>query len=392
MDNNRYEVEIEEKNNHMINGEKNKKVKFSYIIAGIIGGLIGGILSTYIAPNYLYGKIIPMPEIFQNVGQVNDLERINIIPRDDINTVALVAEKSMSSVVGITTVVIERNWIWERPTEGVGSGIIVDDRGFILTNSHVIGDGRAESINILFEDGDQREGKVLWFDRALDLAIVKVDSKTLNSAYLGDSDQLIVGELAIAIGNPLGLDFQRSVTSGVISGLHRSIRIDEFNMMEDLIQTDASINPGNSGGPLLNNKGKVIGINTAKIQTGEGLGFAIPINTVKPIIEQVIESGEFNNVYIGFQGIEVEIYQRQIGIDLDIESGVIVLEVIENSPAYNAGIRNLDVIQEIDGKKISSMIGLRKKLYNYKLGERATLKINREGKEKYIEVEFTEIN
>ena len=392
MDNNRYEVEREEKNNYMVNGEKNKKGKLSYIIAGIIGGLIGGILSTYIAPNYLYGKIIPMPEIFQNVGQVNDLERINITPRDDINTVALVAEKSMSSVVGITTVVIERNWIWERPTEGVGSGIIVDDRGFILTNSHVIGDGRAESINILFEDGDQKDGRVLWFDRALDLAIVKVDSKTLNSAYLGDSDQLIVGELAIAIGNPLGLDFQRSVTSGVISGLHRSIRIDELNMMEDLIQTDASINPGNSGGPLLNNKGQVIGINTAKIQTGEGLGFAIPINTIKPIIEQVIEFGEFNNVYIGFQGIEVEIYQRQIGIDLDIESGLIVLEVIENSPAYNAGIRNLDVIQEIDGQKISSMIGLRKKLYNYKLGERATLKINREGEEKYIEVEFTEIN
>lgn len=390
MDNDRHEIKAEEQ--VYSNNNKNKRGKFSYILAGIIGGIIGGILSTYIAPNYLYGKIIPMPEIFQNTGSVENLQRINIRPRDDLNTVALVAEKSMSSVVGITTVVIERNWIWERPTEGVGSGIIVDSRGFILTNSHVIGDGRAESINVLFEDGDQREGRVLWFDRALDLAIIKVDDKILNEAHLGDSDDLIVGELAIAIGNPLGLDFQRSVTSGVVSGLNRSIRIDEFMMIENLIQTDASINPGNSGGPLLNARGEVVGINTAKIKNGEGLGFSIPINTVKPIIEQVIESGQFNNVYIGFQGIEVQVYQRQIGIELNLDSGVIVLEVVPNSPAYNAGIRNLDIIQEIDGQVINSMISLRRKLYNYKLGDRASLKISRDGQEMYVEIEFTEIN
>ncbi len=177
------------------------------------------------------------------------INEIEINPADDITTVSAVAKKSMGSVVGITTVVIQRELLWERPQEGVGSGVIVDSNGYILTNSHVIGDGKAKSINVLFENGDKVEGRVLWYDPALDLAVVKADVRNVQAADLGDSDSLEVGELAIAIGNPLGLDFQRSVTSGVISGLHRSIRVDQFNIIEDLIQTDASINPGNSGGP-----------------------------------------------------------------------------------------------------------------------------------------------
>ena len=366
-----------------------KRGIFSYVLVAIISAIIGGIVSSYIAPTYLYGKILPMPEIFQGMGHsARPINEITITPSDDYNAVTAVAKKSMSSVVGITTVVINREWIWERPQEGVGSGVIVDSRGYILTNSHVIGDGRARSIHVLFEDGETVEGEVLWYDSLLDLAVVKAPGSDLPVAELGNSDDLEVGELAVAIGNPLGLDFQRSVTSGVISGLHRSIRIDEYNVIEDLIQTDASINPGNSGGPLLNSEGQVIGINTAKIQTGEGLGFSIPINLVKPIIEEVILDGEFTNVYIGFNGEQVEIFERRVGMDLDVENGVIVREVIPESAAAEAGLKALDVVVEMDGTPIDSMAGLRKLLYNYRLGDHASLVVIRDGEELNVEITF----
>ena len=211
-------------------------------------------------------------------------------------------------------------------------------------------------------------GKVLWNDSALDLAIVKVETTGLPSADLGDSESLEVGQLAVAIGNPLGLDFQRTVTSGVISGLNRSIKVDQYNVIEDLIQTDASINPGNSGGPLLNSKGEVIGINTVKIrsQVGEGLGFAIPINVAKPIIQGVIEEGDFKTVYLGVGGYEVEEYERALGVDLSIDKGVIIVEVYPDSPADRAGLRSGDIIVKIDNQEVESMNQLKKILYKYK--------------------------
>src|SRR5690606_17757782 len=218
-----------------------------------------------------------------------------------------------------------------------------------------------------------------------DLAVVKVDARNLDAADLGNSDLLEVGELAVAIGNPLGLDFQRSVTSGVISGLHRSIQVDEYNVIEDLIQTDASINPGNSGGPLLNSKGEVIGINTAKVQTGEGLGFAIPINMIKPIIEEVISTGNFETVYMGIYGVEVEVYERQYGVNTGLDSGIIVWEVVEGSPADKAGIRAGDIVVKIDNEYIENMNRLKRVLYRYKIGDRANVTIVRDGR--YIDVD-----
>lgn len=363
---------------------------FSYIVVAIIAGIVGGIVSVYIAPTYLYGKYIPTPEIFTNNRQPITTNQITINPVEDINTTAAVARKATSSVVGITSVQMQREFFWTRPVGGVGSGVVVNSNGYILTNAHVIGNGEAKEINVLFESGDELEGKVLWLDSALDLAILKVNASNLDAAVLGNSDLLEVGELAVAIGNPLGLDFQRSVTSGVISGLHRSIQVDEYNVIEDLIQTDASINPGNSGGPLLNSKGEVIGINTAKIQTGEGLGFSIPINLVKPILEEVIREGGFKNVYIGFTGTEVEVYERQFGVDLKADRGVIVIEVVPGSPADKAGLKALDVLIQIDNEPIESMTNLRKLLYNYRIGDSATLTINRDGKIKNIKITFNE--
>lgn len=362
---------------------------FSYLLVAIIAAIIGGLISPYLAPN-LYGKILPMPKIYEN-QPTKKSEQINITPEDSISNVSAVAKKSINSVVGITTVEVIREFLWERPVEGVGSGVIVDSNGYILTNSHVVGDGKAQEINVLFENGDKAPGEVLWADPALDLAVVKVNKTGLPAADLGDSDSLEVGELAVAIGNPLGLDFQRTVTSGVISGLNRSIKVDEYNIIEDLIQTDASINPGNSGGPLLNSKGEVIGINTAKITTGEGLGFSIPINEVKPILEQVIKEGDFKTVFLGIQGLEVSKYESALGIELNVDSGIVAVEVLPNSPVAKAGVKSGDVITHIDNKKIENWNQMKKMLLKYKKGDKATLTIYRDGKKLDLEVTFTQV-
>ena len=370
-----------------------KKGIFSYFIVALIAAIIGGVISAYIAPTYLYGKLIPMPDIHES--KTPELgEPINITPREDISTVEAVAKKAMGSVVGITTVQVQREIFWEREVEGVGSGIVINSNGYILTNSHVVADGRAKDINVLFENGDKMPGQVLWNDAALDLAIIKVNATNLIAADLGDSESLEVGELAVAIGNPLGLDFQRTVTSGVISGLNRSIRVDQHNVIEDLIQTDASINPGNSGGPLLNSSGEVIGINTVKIksQVGEGLGFAIPINVAKPIIQSVIEEGDFKTVYLGVSVYEVEEYERTLGVDLSIDRGVIIVEIQPNSPADKGGLRVGDVIIKIDSQEIQSRNQLKKILYKYKSGDKSTLTIVRNGKQLPIEIKFENLN
>lgn len=361
----------------------------SYLLVAIIAGILGGVISVYIAPNYLYGKIIPTPELFLNKAPTR-VEEIVIQTQENPTATQAVAKKAISSVVGITAVQMQREFFWTRPVEGVGSGVVVNSNGYILTNSHVIGNGEGKDIKVLFENGDEMDGQVLWFDQALDLAVVKVNGQNFPTAFLGNSDLLEVGELAVAIGNPLGLDFQRSVTSGVISGLHRSVQIDQYNVIEDLIQTDASINPGNSGGPLLNSMGEVIGINTAKIQTGEGLGFSIPINLAKPIVEEIIREGGFNNVYIGFTGSDIEIFERQYGIELSSDLGVVVLEVVPDSPAAKAGLVPEDVITHIDNEPIESMVTLRKLLYNYRLGDKATLTIVRGNTTQKLNITFTE--
>lgn len=366
-----------------------KRGLFSYILVAIIAGIVGGIISSYVAPTYLYGKLIPVPQLYVNTTPNRPNEIITITPMESIDVVTAVARKAVSSVVGITSVQLQREFFWTKAVEGVGSGVVVNSNGYILTNSHVIGDGEGKDIKVLFENQEQMDGKVLWFDPAIDLAVIKVNATGIQAADLGNSDLLEVGQLAVAIGNPLGLDFQRTVTSGVISGLHRSIKMDEFNVIEDLIQTDASINPGNSGGPLLNSTGEVIGINTAKIKTGEGLGFSIPINLVKPIIKEVVEKGKFNNVYIGFQGREVAIYERQYGVKLKSNTGIVILEILPNSPAASTELKPLDIIVKLDNEPTESMTNLRKLLYNYRVGDKAILTINRDGKELKVEIKFT---
>ena len=266
----------------------------------------------------------------------------------------------------------------------MGSGFIVDPNGYIVTNAHVIGDGKYENITVSLIDGSTEVGEVLWFDSTLDLALVKINRTGLPTVEFGDSDQLKVGEPVVAIGNPMTLDLERTVTQGIISGLNRSIAFENGTVIEPLIQTDASINAGNSGGPLFNASGQLVGINTAKVSTAEGLGFSIPVNIAKPIIDQIIKNGKLSMMYVGIKGVDLETYETALGIDVAADYGVVVVETIANSPATEANLKTGDIITAIDGDKIENMSDLKRNLYEYKEGDKAELTIIRDGQEQKV--------
>ncbi|MEG2353619.1 MAG: trypsin-like peptidase domain-containing protein [Clostridium sp.] len=305
------------------------------------------------------------------------------------NVYHAVTEKAMPSVVGITTTTITSDNRFAIPTqsEGVGTGVIVDSNGYILTNSHVISDGGANTVNVLFNDGTTSEGRVDWYDATLDLAVVKVEKTGLTPAEFGDSDEVRTGDIAIAIGNPLGLDLQRSVTQGIISGLDRTIETQQ-GTMTGLMQTDASINSGNSGGPLLNQNGQVIGINTAKASQGEGLGFAISINTAKPIVESIIKTGKFEKVTLGIKGGDVSMYEAATNQKLGVEQGVYVVEVIENTSAQLAGVKAGDIIVKVADTSLTGMSDLNKTLCTYSKEDTTKIVVYRDGKEVTLNVKF----
>ncbi|MBK5251386.1 MAG: trypsin-like peptidase domain-containing protein [Peptostreptococcaceae bacterium] len=357
------------------------------IAISVIAAMIGGLFTAYIAPTYLYGKIIkdPYGGIYTQGGPAYEI----VATTEGLNVISAVAKKAMPSVVGITTVSIQNDLIFgASKAEGVGTGVIVDSRGYILTNSHVINDGNTEAVTVLLSSGESLDAEVLWNDPILDLAVVKVEKTNLPVADLGNSDELIIGETAIAIGNPLGLTFERSVTAGIISGLNRSIPISYSESIDSLIQTDASINPGNSGGPLLNARGEVIGINTAKIQSGEGLGFAIPINIAKPIVDEFIEKGEFTKAYMGIQGIDLEEFEQSSGEETGLEKGVFVYKVYKDSPADMAGMLGGDIITRIGSDDIETMRQLIKVLYAYRPGDTETVELVRNGQAFSYDITF----
>lgn len=312
-------------------------------------------------------------------------DNITINPDDSVTTAEAIAAKVLPSVVGISTStkVTYQSFTGQQEgvNSGVGTGIIIDQDGYILTNSHVVSDGKADTITVGLSDGRELKGTVLWNDKSIDLAIVKIEASGLTAAELGNSDKVNIGAYAVAIGNPLGLDFERSVTAGVISGLNRTISVSDGQTqttMDNLIQTDAAINAGNSGGPLLNAKGQVIGINSAKAQNGEGLGFAIPINTAIPIIESVLKTGRFQRVYLGIQGGSVEEYLAAYPDQkLGVNTGVIVTDFLTNSPAKSAGLQKNDIIVSLDDKKIDNMTDLISTLLKYKSGDKVSVKVIR---------------
>ncbi|NLA83724.1 MAG: PDZ domain-containing protein [Clostridiales bacterium] len=300
-------------------------------------------------------------------------------------SIAKAAEKVRPSVVGITTThVRERGYNdggWE-VIEGVGSGFIVSPDGYILTNDHVAVSLDAEIVVIL-HNGDELKGRVLWTDPTLDLAIIKVNADGMPAAELGDSSKLIVGEPAIAIGTPLGLQFQQTTTAGIISALDRTVEVGTErgqNFMEDLIQTDASINPGNSGGPLVNIAGQIIGVNTVKVISAEGIGFAIPINVATPIIQRLFVEGEFVTPYLGVVGYGQAIahyYKKSDGL----ADGVYVVNIDPRGPAYKAGIQVDDIITKIGDQIVTKMLDLRIAVYSHHVGDTVQVLVIRDGRE-----------
>jgi S1-C subfamily serine protease len=384
---------INESNNNDINfiipdkGEQNKKRSkkktfFGYVAVALVAALIGGLSGGYFVSNRI--------NVLTNTPSKLTAQDVNIDLSDNVYFAVAVAEKAQKTVVGITTEVTQQFDTFFGPqtqvAQSMGSGFIVDSTGYIVTNAHVIGDGKYDKITVSLIDGTTEVGEVLWYDTTLDLAIVKINKTGLPTVDLGDSDQLKVGEPVVAIGNPMTLDLERTVTQGIVSGLNRSIAFENGTVIEPLIQTDASINSGNSGGPLFNAEGNVIGINTAKMSTAEGLGFSIPINTVKPIIDQIIEDGTLSTVYVGITGVDVETYEKAIGVDIKAEYGVVIVETLANSPATEAGLVPGDVITAIDGDKIESMSDLKRNLYEYKNDEKAVLTIMRNGQEQKFEM------
>lgn len=360
--------------------EKKRGNGLAYFAMGLLGAIIGGFIMAVIAPTYIFGKTAPYP----NTGDIVPGQQIVIKPTEEITVAGAVAKKVMPTVVGISTITVQRDLFFgSRLTEGVGSGVIVDPRGYIVTNSHVVGTNRKKlTVNLM--DGRELEGNVLWQDSGLDLAVVKVEATNLTTAELGDSDAIEVGYTAIAIGNPLGLRYERTVTQGIISGLNRSIMVDQQGtIMEDLIQTDAAINPGNSGGPLINSKGEIVGINTIKA-TAEGLGFAIPINVVKPVIRHFVEDGEFRPPYLGIYTLDKEII-GYYETDIVIKSGLYIHQVIKGSAAEKVGLREGDIITHIDNIEVNTMLKLRSVLYNKKPGDTVEIRYKRNDNEYAVE-------
>ncbi|NLY20150.1 MAG: trypsin-like serine protease [Tissierellia bacterium] len=395
-ENDQYSYENRKNDNNSPKNKKSGKVQIVLLalVFSIIGSLIGGYVGSYFTAKSYEGNNDNTIQSTTNSGNPNAVTKV--VEINDV--VAEVAENTLDSVVGITTKSIAQD-ILLRPVEvqGTGSGIIVDSRGYILTNNHVVANasggssitqsGVSNDITVVLNDKTTLEAQVLWTDPQIDLAILKVESDTpLKPAVLGDSDALRIGEQAIAIGNPFSLDFGGTVTGGYISGLNRSVTTSDIGIMENLIQTDASINSGNSGGPLLNAKGEVIGVNTLKLGSGENMSFSIPINIAKPIIEEVIETGTFKSVKLGVTVVDVETYQSVFQVDLSAEHGVLLVEILKGSPAENAGLQANDIIVGIDDRAVNDRDMLTKALYNYSDGEEATLKIIRGGEEMEVNI------
>ena len=281
-----------------------------------------------------------------------------------------VLEEATKKVVGISKIKNNGSTIFSSKTTeeelGLGSGVIISENGYIVTNNHVAGN-RYSTCYVTLENGKVYNGTVVWSDADLDLAIVKINIKGLNYMNLSDSDNIKVGQTVYAIGNPIGFEFQRTVTSGIISGVNRTIKIEENKKsvyMENLIQTDATINPGNSGGPLINENGEMIGINSVKITSAEGIGFAIPINIIKPIIEKFISEDKFEEAYIGIFAYDREVIPY-LDSTVEFENGIYVANIALDGPARNSGIKVGDIITKIDNQEINKMsvvlTGLRNK-------------------------------
>lgn len=374
----------ERKVENMIKEEIAKnKPKIGWLKALTIFLLIYSLVMSYFVAKNMTG-------ITETINKNGQVESSTIsIKNNSVSTENAVAKKSLDSVVGITTVGVQENMFFQgRVVEGVGSGVVVSKDGYILTNAHVVQDGKAEKIEVLLTNGKKSSAKLLWYDTTLDLAVIKTDMTGLKPVEMGDSDKVQIGDKAIAIGNPLGLDLQSTLTSGYISGKDRTITLQNGLQMDGLMQTDAAINSGNSGGGLFDQEGKLIGINTAKA-SAEGIGFTIPINVAKTIVDNIVSGGSFEGVKLGISGVDVKTFQQATGQKLSIDKGIYVVEVVRESSAQKAGVTRGDIITKVNGKEINTMSSLKKALLEVRPKQKGKITVYRDGNTKDLDIEFS---
>lgn len=312
------------------------------------------------------------------------------------DTSVFAANKVLPSIVGITVQYTVNSpyygYTMQATGTATGSGVIISEDGYILTNNHVVNTSsnysfyqvsEANKITVkLYNDETEYEAQIIGKDETTDLAVIKIDKNNLPAATLGDSDSLQVGEFSMAIGSPLGME--STVTAGIISATSRTITSDGKNYT--VIQTDAAINSGNSGGALINSKGEVIGINTLKLSGSgvEGIGFAIPINSTKTIYEQLISNGKVKRPYIGISGRDVD---EETAKKYELVEGIYIISVEQFSAAEKAGLKSYDIITEIDGKQIKTMDELNEIKNTHKIGDTIVLKVFRD--KEYKEINLT---
>ncbi|MER3432787.1 MAG: serine protease [Leptolyngbya sp. ERB_1_1] len=372
---------------------------------------------TALAGNCLLSEnIVSPPAIAQSTNQSNDAivaqNRTGAIAAStDLNFIAAAVERVGPAVVRINASRTVQSRVPEifndpffrqffgadvptapsrRVERGTGSGFVISADGLILTNAHVV--SGADTVSVTMKDGREFSGKVVGQDPLTDVAVVRVQANNLPTVSLGNSDSLKPGEWAIAIGNPLGLD--NTVTAGIISATGRSsseVRIPDKRV--SFIQTDAAINPGNSGGPLLNQRGEVVGINTAIIGGAQGLGFAVPINTAKRISQQLISTGQVKHPYLGIQmqGLTPELKQqinsdRQVGFRVQDDQGVVIFRVLPNSPAARSGLRDGDVIKKVNGQAVTKAEQVQQAVENASIGGTLQMEVNRNGRSTTVSV------
>jgi len=345
------------------------------VVLAVASGAVGGYLSARRLPSPT-PVVVPSPQAPSAPGGVVRVQA-------EESVVIQVVEKVRPAVVNIQTRGFAPDFFGQLfPQEGAGSGVIVSEDGYILTNNHVI--RNATQIRVRLLDGTELEGRVVGTDPPSDLAVIKVDPKgrKLPAAELGDSHALRVGQLAIAIGNPFGLG--STVTVGVVSALNRSIQVPGF-VIDNLIQTDAAINPGNSGGALVNSAGQVIGINTAIIPQAQGIGFAIPSSVARSVMEQLIRTGSVQRPFFGVAYVEVTRELAQ-AYGLAADHGVLVQQVVPGSGAEAAGVKPLDIIVEMQGKRIEGAADFQREILQRRVGDVVTVTVVRGGQRLQLRV------
>lgn len=358
--------------------------QFGTLCLGILGGVIGGVLSTLVV---------------MDVVKEDDINTNNTVTNSTVtsynfatveNPVVAISKQVGPSVVGIKVTYTAQTFFGITEAEGEGSGIIYSKDGYIITNYHVVEEalsGSNAKVSVILSNGDVIDAKVVGGDSVTDIAVIKVEKSDLTAAEFGDSDAIEVGELAVAIGNPLGQEFAGSVTVGYISAVNRTMT--SGGTTYNLIQTDAAINSGNSGGPLVSSGGKVIGINTAKISaTGvEGMGFSIPINEVLPIVEELITNKKVSRPYIGITGVSIDATDAK---RYNLVEGVYVQSVEIKSPAELGGIRQGDVIVEVNQTKVLSVPEINVIKNKLKVGDKITIKVYRDKEYKELIITLAE--